>query len=375
MICGNMPRFAAVRTLVLAALFVIGLAATTPLPALAANSGTWANTGSMNTTRTAHSATLLPNGQVLVAGGAGSVGGLTSAELYNPATGKWTFTGSMATGRYAHTAVLLPSGEVLVAGGIVSISIQGVISCTATAELYNPSTGRWTTTGSMATPRFAQGAALLQNGQALVAGGLNATDGTLASAELYDRSAGTWKETGSMNYARSTRATLLPSGQVLMAGGALSGNTAELYSNGSWTLTSTMKFSHPGTYAALLTNGDVLVFGGNLSSYVSEFYNPSSGAWTATHNIAVKPPNGPLTLLRTGEVLLAGGQSGYGTDALCRLYDSPTNSWLLTGSMNQARAVHTATLLQNGQVLAAGGRVKNSNGTFSVLASAELYTP
>src|ERR1035437_379106 len=115
MICGNMPRFAAVRTLVLAALFVIGLAATTPLPALAANSGTWANTGSMNTTRTAHSATLLPNGQVLVAGGESSTGGLTSAELYNPVTGKWTFTGSMATRRYAHTAVLLPSGEVLVA--------------------------------------------------------------------------------------------------------------------------------------------------------------------------------------------------------------------------------------------------------------------
>jgi hypothetical protein len=89
----------------------------------------------------------------------------------------------------------------------------------------------------------------------------------------------------------------------------------------------------------------------------------------------VNPPNGPLTLLRTGKVLLAGGESGYGTDALCRLYDSPTNSWLLTGSMNQARAVHTVTVLQNGQVLAAGGEVKNSNGTFSVLASAELYTP
>jgi len=72
---------------------------------------------------------------------------------------------------------------------------------------------------------------------------------------------------------------------------------------------------------------------------------------------------------------LAGGESGYGTDALCRLYDSSTNSWLLTGSMNQARASHTATLLQNGQVLVAGGSVKNQNGTFTILASAELYTP
>lgn len=98
----------------------------------------------------------------------------------------------------------------------------------------------------------------------------------------------------------------------------------------------------------------------------------SSGA---THNIGVNPPNGPLTLLTTGKALLAGGESGYGTDALCRLYDSSTLSWLLTGSMHQARAAHTATLLQNGQVLAAGGEVKTSNGTFSVLASAELYTP
>ena len=181
----NAHRFAAVRTLVSATLLAIGLAATTSYPALAGNSGTWLNTGSMKIARTAHSATLLPNGQVLVAGGESSAGGLTSAELYNPATGKWTFTGSMATGRYAHTAVLLPCGEVLVAGGIVSTNIQGIISCTATAELYNPSTGKWTPTGSMATPRFAQGAALLQNGQALVAGGFNATDGTLASAELY----------------------------------------------------------------------------------------------------------------------------------------------------------------------------------------------
>ena len=375
MIRANLHRLEGIGTLVLAGLFVIGVETSTAVPAVAQASGTWTTTGSLNTARVGHSATLLPSGQVLVAGGEGLTGVLASAELYNPATGKWTFTGSMATGRYAHTAVLLPSGEVLVAGGIVSISIQGVLSCTAMAELYNPSTGQWTTTGSMATPRFGQGAALLQNGQVLVAGGSNATDGTLASAELYDPSKGTWKQTGSMNHARSTHATLLQSGQVLMAGGGTSSNTAELYSNGSWTLTSTMKFSHPGASAALLTNGDVLVFGGHLASYSGEFYNPSTDTWTATHNIAVNPPNGPLTLLRTGRVILAGGESGYGTDALCRLYDSPTNSWLLTGSMHQARTAHTATLLQNGQVLVAGGEVKTSNGTFSILASAELYTP
>jgi N-acetylneuraminic acid mutarotase len=311
---------------------------------------------------------------VLVAGGENSSAGLTSAELYDPTTGKWTFTGSMAIGRYAHSAVLLPSGEVLVAGGIVTTSIQGIPSYTATAELYNPSTGLWTTTGSMAAPRFAHGGARLQNGQVLVAGGANA-NGLLASAELYEPSTGKWTETGSLNYARSTHATLLQSGQVLMAGGGVIGNNAELYSNGGWSLTSTMKFSHPSTSAALLPSGDVLVFGGHLSSYAGEFYDPSAGTWTATHNIGVNPPSGPLTLLTTGKVLLAGGESGYGTDALCRLYDSSSLSWLLTGSMNHARAAHTTTLLPNGQVLAAGGEVNTSNGTFSVLGSAELYTP
>ncbi len=372
MIFQNIFRFAG-RTLVLAAL-TIGVVVGMPSAGRAATSGTWTNTGTMNAARVGHTATLLANGQVLVAGGENSGAGLTSAELYNPATGKWTSTGSMATGRYAHTAVLLSTGQVLVAGGIVSTNIHGVVTYTAAAELYNPSTGKWSVTGSMAAPRFAHGIALLQSGQVLVAGGYNA-NGILTSSELYEASTGAWTSTGSLNFARSTHATLLESGQVLMAGGGLNSNTAELYSNGAWTLTSTMKFGHPGTSAALLSNGDVVVFGGHLASYSGEFYDPVAGTWTATHNIGVNPPSGPLTMLATGKVLLAGGESGYGTDALCRLYDASSLSWLLTGSMHQARAVHTATLLQNGQVLAAGGEMKTSNGTFSVLSSAELYTP
>jgi hypothetical protein len=373
MTCGRLPIFSSFRSLAYTA-FAIGLLASSSFPALAANSGTWATTGNLNVSRAGHSATLLPNGQVLVAGGENSGAVLASAELYNPTTGKWTLTGSMASSRYAHSAVLLPSGEVLVAGGIVSSSIQGIPTYSAAAELYNPSTGQWTATGSMAGPRFGHGVALLQNGQVLVAGGSDA-NGILASAELYEPSTGKWTETGSLNHARLTHATLLQNGQVLMAGGGLSGNTAELYSNGTWSLTSTMKFSHPTTSAALLPSGDVVVFGGHLSSYAGEFYDPSAGTWTATHNIGVNPPSGPLTTLTTGKALLAGGESGYGTDALCRLYDPSSLSWLFTGSMNHARAAHTTTLLPNGQVLAAGGEVKNTNGTFTVMGSAELYTP
>jgi hypothetical protein len=188
----------------LAVLLSFALAAGIAVPAGAAqSSGTWANTGSLNIARVNHTATLLNNGEVLAAGGNDNAGPLASAELYNPATGKWTVTGSMATVRSLQTATLLPSGQVLVAGGLVGISANGVASYTGAAELYNPATGQWTLTGSMTTLRAAHTAALLANGQVLVAGGLNSSGTTLASAELYDPSSGTWQATGNMNDARA----------------------------------------------------------------------------------------------------------------------------------------------------------------------------
>src|ERR1039457_1380306 len=138
----------------LAVWLALVLAAGTAVSGLAQSSGTWPNTGNLNTTRVSHTAALLNNGEVLAAGGNDSAGTLASAELYSPATGKWTVTGSMATVRTFQTATLLPSGQVLVAGGLMGISDTGVISCTGSAELYNPATGQWTVTGSMTTPRL-----------------------------------------------------------------------------------------------------------------------------------------------------------------------------------------------------------------------------
>ena len=131
-----------------------------------------------------HTATLLPNGKVLVAGGnfTGTGGALASAELYDPASGTWTATGSLATARYAHTATLLPNGKVLVAGGVGTSSTS-----LTSAELYDPASGSWTATGSLATARGGHTATLLPNGKVLVAGGSNGS--ALASAELYVESA------------------------------------------------------------------------------------------------------------------------------------------------------------------------------------------
>jgi hypothetical protein len=226
-----------------------------------AQEGTFVTTGSMSTARTIHTATLLNNGQVLIAGGNNSVGNLASAELYNPVTGTFTPTGSMTTARNYQTATLLNNGMVLIAGG------QGG-STLASAELYDPATGTFTSTGSMTTARILNTATLLNNGMVLVAGGNGTGTGAAATAELYDPATGTFTSTGSMTTARAFHtATLLNNGMVLVAGGELNNtyfSTAELYdpATGTFTSTGSMATARGAHTATLLNTGMVLVAGG-----------------------------------------------------------------------------------------------------------------
>ena len=186
--------------------------------------GTFSSTGSLATARDNPTATLLPDGLVLIAGGSVAAGSgskpTASAELYNPKTGKFSHTGSMNAARVNHTATLLPDGRVLIVGG------DGPSGPVASAELYEPVTGKFTSTASMAAVRAGHTATLLSGGRVLVAGGADALDDSLAanilaSAELYDPVAGTFTPAGSMATGRqSETATLLPDGRVLIAGGA-----------------------------------------------------------------------------------------------------------------------------------------------------------
>jgi N-acetylneuraminic acid mutarotase len=338
--------------------------------------GVWSTTGNLNIARSVHAATLLANGQVLVAGGSGGSGSLSSVELYYPATGAWSTTGTLHTGRQYHTATLLPNGQVLVAGGFGTAN-----SALSSTELYNPATGLWSTTGNLNTARYLHTATLLPNGQVLVAGGIGGNGSTnISSAELYNPATGIWSTTGSLHTARNSHtATLLPNGQVLVAGGqggsGVYFSSAELYNpaTGAWSTTGSLNAARQLHTATLLANGQVLVAGGVSGGILSsvEFYNPATGAWSTTGNLNVARYYATATLLPNGQVLVAGGyDSSYHTSSSAELYNPTTGAWSTTGSLNTPRWKHTATLLPNGQVLAVGG-----GDSFTLLPSAELYNP
>jgi Galactose oxidase, central domain len=340
----------------------------------AGQSGTWTATGSL-----AHAgfiirtATLLPNGKVLVVGSYPvyvypHLSYLPGAELYDPASGTWAATGIPVTLFNSPRATLLPNGNVLVAG----------VSAGVSAELYDPASGTWSATGSLRTARDEHTMTLLPNGKVLVVGGLDVNKGgSIASAELYDPARGTWAATRSLNTARLFHsATLLPNGKVLVAGGAgtvgLPLASAELYdpASGTWSTTGSLatgRFLHTET---LLPNGKVLVAGGEggdtggpLAS--AELYDPASGTWTTTGSLNTAREEHTMTLLPNGKALVAGG-----TNVSAELYDPASGTWTATGSLGTARFSHTATLLPDGNVLVAGGWAYSGGPP---VASAELY--
>ena len=330
-------------------------------------------TGSLNTAREQHTATLLNNGLVLIAGGAGMSGFVTTAELYDAATGTFNSTGSLNAQRSYHTATLLNNGMVLIAGGFDG-------SYLASAELYNPATGTFTSTGSLNTARYVHTATLLNNGMVLIAGGFDASNNALASAELYNPATGTFASTGSLNTARYWHtATLLNNGLVLIAGGSgVSGfvTTAELYDPATGTFASTGSLNtarHLHT-ATQLNNGMVLIAAGLGSSGTlagAELYNPATGTFASTGSLNTARYWHTATLLNNGMVLFASGSGNAGYLASAELYDPTTGTFTSTGSLNTGRLRNTATLLSNGMVLVAGGY----DFADGVLASAERYTP
>ena len=345
-------------------------------------------TGAIGEGRQIHTSTALADGRVLVAGGYG-LGDvmLDSATLYDPGTGRFSPMGPLTTARGTFTTTLLADGRVLVAGGGPTAWAHAD-PFLASAELFDPSTGTFTSTGAMATPLEDHTATLLPNGKVLIAGGNSSNGVAVASAELYDPATGTFSPTGSMATARGYHtATLLRDGRVLIVGGAPGAWTssdpmivsAEMYDpkTGKFSATGQLSDARGWHAATLLADGRVLITGGQSTAgeqlASAELFDPRTGTFTPTGPMVVARQYHTATLLTDGRVLVAGGGVDYTNLnflASAETFDPTTGVFTATGSMADARTYHGASLLPDGRVLVTGGY-----GALAPLASAELYDP
>jgi hypothetical protein len=326
--------------------------------------------------RSGHSATLLQDGRILIAGGMRrNQDFYRSAELYDPATGRFQSTGGMNIARVGHAAVLLHSGKVLIVGGWIGHS------CTDSVELYDPATGKFTLIAKMTALRGRPAATLLANGDVLITGGAVQPygPGGTASAELFHAATLSFEPLPPMHAARiSHTSTLLRDGRVLVVGGRGDSVTAvtDLYDP------ATKRFMQTGNLitarykhtAGMLPDGRVLVAGGSddrdwsgsLSS--AEIYDPRTGKFTVTSPMnytRFKLPD-EAAQLPSGHVLIAGGSKQV------EAYNPATGRFsLASGQLSNAWHYMSETRLKDGTVLLAGGYPNNDQAT----AEAWIYRP
>jgi hypothetical protein len=285
---------------------------------------------SMRAARSAHTATTLPNGNVLIAGGfTNEASAAFSAELFDPGTQRFIALPRLKALRHSHTATVLPSGKVLIVGGYGSGS--AVIT---TAELFDPVTKTFALTGSLRGARAGHVAVPLQSGKVLIAGGVGPNWTFLSSAELYDPATGTFTPTGAMTVARESHAS------------------------------------------ALLDDGRVAIIGGHrdrrsdIVLYTSvEVYDPVRGLFTKIGDMRVRRHKHDAILLGDNKVLITGGSDERDSDGAynsTEIFDMQTGTSVMGPRMKLTRYKHqgSSVRLSDGRILIAGGA-----------ASAEVYDP
>ena len=353
-----------------------------PARAKAIDAGEWVQAPHLLEEHVAHTATLLDDGRVLIAGGT-DVHGIAraSSELFDPESSRWIRAAAMINARAGHAATLLENGNVLITGGVTGLGIFPVRAL-ASAEIYHPSSNSWTAAAAMHVPRRMHSSIRLYDGRVLVIGGTNEAPGSplpaaqQEQAEVYDPRLDSWSLAGmGLPELSSQAATLMPDGTVLVTGGTTDTGfatvSAELFDPATtrWQPTTwpmaTPRYGHTAT---LLTDGRVLLVGGYSTQpeisagrgYPNGELLTTSEIFDLRGNIGVRMGYSGIprldhtaTLLGTGKVLIVG--SAYASDADSQIFDPKnTEHWASTG-MPMDRYLHTATVLTDGRVLVAGG--------------------
>ena len=331
-------------------------------------------TGSLSQARADHTATLLPDGRVVIAGGVSSsdsASASASIEIYDPRAMTFAPGGHLLTPRSHQTATLLKDGTVLFAGGSGSDG-----SALASTEIYDPKSGTSRAMSDMPVARTSASAVALDDGTILVVGGVD--NGPVSSAEIYDPSSGTFKELTDAASGMLT-AVKLADGGVLLAGGdksTMQGNLIETLGTAGNIEMTTGLVSRDGPTSCLLADGHVLIVGGRGEggeiNTTAETFDPQLGPYESLVQLGSPRWHNTTTALPDGSALIVGGANDAGDPmATVELYTPGKDVTKPVGTMAKARAGHTATLLKDGSVLIVGGW---STSTTTV-ADAGLYFP
>ena len=322
-------------------------------------------TGSLNTARQYHGSELLPNGNVLVFGGHNDIATnkviYSSSEIYNPSTQTWSYSGSMNVARINFTSVALNNGNVLVIGGWNYT--DGFSSC----EIYNAATGTWKFAGSMLKERFLHASVKLKDGRVLVTGGGD------SKTELYDPATDTWRSTGETNVIHGfyMAMALMDDGKVLAVGGDSAPTQAEIYDPATeqWTLLSaTTKFNRSSHTITRLNNGTFLLVGTGGTTTAeelsSEIYDPVANTFTQRGNLLDNVVESRTVLLDNGNVLLYNSGDYFSPlNTKCiQIYNAVSGIWESSVYNFIGAFDATVTMLNNGKVLLAGGSFTLGSG-------------
>lgn len=351
--------------------------------------GVWATTaaaqgkvkpaGALAVARTHHTATLLKDGRVLVAGGraADGLSTLASVEFYEPKKGTWQLGPPMQVGRSHHAATLLDDGRVLVTGGTTHQAAEGGhrFVALASAELFDPVKNAWTRVADMAEARNGHTATLLDDGTVLVVGGAREQRAHLASVERFDPKTGAWRAQAPLATPRWLHAAVhLADDSVVVVGGrsnASQGGTGPGVSldaverfvprTSSWESAPAMSEPRQRAGIAVLADGATVVAAGGQTvtsgTNYAETWRPGLPAWVPLENhLSTSLSGHSATRLPSGDLLVVGGEPPNAVDsARVQRWVAATKRWCLAGQLAASRKLHSATLLPDGSVLVVGG--------------------